>query len=265
VEKDGVRARRVREAKIATTALFFQREKDAHAGGLSGYHGLLDRIFPEGLYRKTDAHVLSYNYDRMFEIAFIDHFGRDVGQFAPYGTKLLNSGLNQLEPNVIDQERFAFLKLHGSVGMKIHSKFEDFEILPAVPLNPGAEIKIRDTLFFPSQPTPFPPNPLIAFPFERDFALDNGSEHFPMAAYIKKVWAEAERILCGASEIWLVGYRCASPDRKRFLDLLSRANPKRIVVVGPNAEDICTSLAAQNGSLRELLHAAPQTFEACFA
>jgi hypothetical protein len=86
-----------------------------------------------------------------------------------------------------------------------------------------------------------------------------------MAGYVKSVWDEAKRIMSAASEIWLLGYRCASPDRKRFMDMLSRANPKRIVVVAPNAVDICTSLAAQDSSLRETLHPAAQTFEACFA
>jgi hypothetical protein len=61
--------------------------------------------------------VLTFNYDRLFEMAFVSRFRCDVKTSCLYGESLLNSGMDYVSGGGIEvaADRFAFLKLHGSV------------------------------------------------------------------------------------------------------------------------------------------------------
>ena len=76
-ERSRRRVRRIEEAKFAVSVLFHSLESNAAAGGLKSYHSLLHRLFPsdagqhyQELLARSTARVFSFNYDRLFEIAF---------------------------------------------------------------------------------------------------------------------------------------------------------------------------------------------------
>ncbi len=99
------------------------------------------RIFPstngtgwrEAL-KNTEYRVLTFNYDRLFELALRQHFSIDVTE-AFYGPTVLNSGLYQVVPQLaeVDLTRFSLLKLHGSVGVYSHERYGDCEHLHSIP------------------------------------------------------------------------------------------------------------------------------------
>ena len=70
--------------KIATAALFLHLETQAKQLGLPRYDNFLSELFGNSV-NWTDAshqaqcHVLSFNYDRLFELAFISRFRPDTG------------------------------------------------------------------------------------------------------------------------------------------------------------------------------------------
>jgi hypothetical protein len=117
--------RLVEEAKVSVAALFLSNEAEAMRDGLAGYRSLMNRIFSSqfgtdcrAALRKTPFRVLTFNYDRLFELAFRQYFPY-VGTDAFYGPTVLNSGLSHVLPQQVevDLKRFSFLKLHGSVGL----------------------------------------------------------------------------------------------------------------------------------------------------
>src|SRR5206468_150621 len=145
----------------------------------TGYRGLMRRIFPstngtgwrEAL-KKTEYRVLTFNYDRLFELALRQHFSIDLTE-AFYGPTLLNSGLYQVVPQLaeVDLYRFSLLKLHGSVGVYSHERYGHCEHLHSVPDTAQPPAITDDQFFFrsdhrlrPNQPNP----PLIVFPHEKD-------------------------------------------------------------------------------------------------
>jgi len=65
----------------------------------------------------SHCHVLTFNYDRMFEIAFLGRFNLDG--YALYDRRVLNSGVPAISgirtKILFEPEAFSFLKLHGSI------------------------------------------------------------------------------------------------------------------------------------------------------
>jgi hypothetical protein len=119
-------------AKIATSALFLDNETEARKKVLKGYK---EYLFPavfrqadcwQNAINDSDCSVFTFNYDRLFELAFLDYFRNSEGpyairQFALYGQSVLNSGFDPTlewgrKRIAIKQGRFCFLKLHGSAG-----------------------------------------------------------------------------------------------------------------------------------------------------
>ena len=79
----GVRIRRILRAKIATAALFLALEQRAKAETLDSYQHLIRKIFPgsgdwQQRFRETRCHLLTFNYDRLFEMALLRIFGIDA-------------------------------------------------------------------------------------------------------------------------------------------------------------------------------------------
>src|SRR6266481_19111 len=57
---------------------------------------------------------MTFNYDRLFEIAFLDRF--KIEPYGLYDVRVLNSGVTLVGINIeFEPEAFSFLKLHGSV------------------------------------------------------------------------------------------------------------------------------------------------------
>lgn len=250
----------IHEAKIATAALFLDLEKKAKETGLPRYHNFLDELFGNVTYwsqasQKSSCRVLTFNYDRLFEMAFISRFKPDTGTFCLYGKYLLNSGMDfvSAQCNIeFDPNRFALLKLHGSVGIRARNEeghnnprlYTDYDDLP------GDNGKaINDELFFAhaSDPNPYnrDPEPLIVFPHEKPFVAKGTNTLLSFRDYIQPIWEEARRLVAEATEIRAIGYRFAPMDREDVLGLLLSAhNCKKLVVQNrkESVEEICQTL-----------------------
>ena len=118
--------KQIRYAKIATGALFCAREAQARkTPGFGRYKHFITQIFGGYLWqeavKEADCHVLTFNYDRLFEIAFLECF-RDIDSDRTffYGRDVLNSGFNPHagECSAVNPafDHFCLLKLHGSAG-----------------------------------------------------------------------------------------------------------------------------------------------------
>jgi len=262
VEKDRLRYDRIHDAKVATLALFHSLEAAASKSGLLSYTHFLREIFPDRgswqcLLANSHCRVLSFNYDRLFEMAFQQLFGPDTGQFALYGGAVLNSGLNVIQKRTIDFEpnRFSFLKLHGSIGMTARNEHGD----PCHyhnshgPVSCVPQKELVDDDFFPRLANPYDrrSEPLIVFPDEKDFVRSAGKNGFPYREYITKVWDHAEKLVSQAAEIWVIGYSFSPIDRPSFMRLVSAAKScKKIVVQNPEAKNLCNGLQRKFPELR---------------
>jgi hypothetical protein len=229
------------DAKIATAAFFLERE-GAVKDGLQSYRNLLNIIFGgehgRSALRSTPHRVLSFNYDRLFEIAFGQYFGLDP--FGCYGKELLNAGFEYDQSYVLeDFDRFCFLKFHGTAGTFVyeHHGQPRFWHIPA-----GRTI--NDTLFWsPSQPKN---EPLIVFPYEKDRAADSKTS-FPFDPYVRAIWQKqgyAERLVQEAQQIRVIGYSFDPNDRKAMMQLLRQSDCPIIVQnkSQDDAEQICKEL-----------------------
>jgi hypothetical protein len=253
----------IQDAKIATFALFMDLERKASETGLPRYQNFLDELFGNSTdwlqaSQKSSTHVLTFNYDRLFEMAFISRFRPDTGQYPLYGKRSLNSGLDYVSGDGIDVDpaRFAFLKLHGSVGIRVRNEestgpryYTCYDGLPGDDRKP-----INDEMFFAkaSNPNPYErdPEPLIVFPTEKPFVAEGTKTLLSFRKYVPAIWEEAKRLVAEATQIWAIGYRFAPMDRKDVLDFLKLASTKkcrRLIVqnVPGTAETICQDIKSR--------------------
>jgi hypothetical protein len=250
--------RQVGNARIATAALFMYLEKNAKQVGLPRYDYFLTELFGNSTdwakaSRNSNANILTFNYDRLFEMAFIDRFKCDTGLHPLYGKSLLNSGLDYVQGNSfgVSPDQFAFLKLHGSVGVRAREEGDhNPQIYTYYDGLPGDEqTLIDDERFFAySQnvnPYEHDPEPLIVFPHEKPFVTAGTKTLLSFRSYIPNVWAEAKRLISEATEIWAIGYSFAPMDRADVLDLFrSTTKCKKLIVQNTpgTAEMICARL-----------------------
>lgn len=244
--------RLVQEAKTAVAAMFLAKEAEAVNDGLIGYRNLLRHVFPTDLgtdyrlaLRRTPNRVVTFNYDRLFELAFRVHFPSYDSTDAPYCPAVLNSGLYQALPRrvEVDLNRFSYLKLHGSVGLYSYEEAGECAHRQDTP-DPTRPVPITDEKFFvpPGQgihsnkATPA----LVVFPHEKDFLNNYADNQLPYRFYIPEVWKAAHHFASQAKEIWIVGYSCPKPDFSAWSSLLTgAAKCRRIVVWDPCAKEIC--------------------------
>lgn len=60
--------------------------------------------------------MLTFNYDRLFEMAFLDRFSASIDGYGLYDVSVLNSGVTLPGVKIeFTPEAFSFLKLHVSV------------------------------------------------------------------------------------------------------------------------------------------------------
>jgi hypothetical protein len=189
---------------------------------------------------------LSFNYDRLFELSVFAAFADDyLKRFSPYSAQALNSGINAFgEIEDLANDRFCFLKLHGSVGMLCAEDPFGQGVQHIREVANWKDGQVTDDLFFNQKPPPrFPIEPLIAFPYEKDHIVSGKSNKLPFRGYIEKVWAHATSVLQEAGEIWIIGYSFDPTDAKYLTDRLRQARKCRRIVV-QNLPTECDRIAA---------------------
>ena len=246
-------------AKIATAALFLDKEEEARSKTLKGYKEyLLPSIFGQDQdwqcsVNNSDCCVFTFNYDRLFEIAFLDYFpGFDPQRCPLYGNWVLNSGFDPtlafgLKRLDIKPDRFCFLKLHGSAGWwarkcasPSNEKWRDY--CPASPDTPTDLPQLENWLAQDNGIYRW--EPLIAFPHEKQrFASDDAGD-FVQGPYIDEVWRHAAAVLQVAAEVTVIGYSFASIDRTHSVENLLSRTPKttRIRIENKDVEAIKQTL-----------------------
>ncbi len=244
--------RQVRDAKIATTALFLHLETKAKEAGLPRHDNFLSELFGNFVNwaeasQKSRCHVLSFNYDRLFEMAFLSRFKPDTGQYPLYGKRLLNSGLDFVTGTSIsfDVNRFSLLKLRGSAGIRVTNAAGNSDpcIYTYYDGQPGGDGNpINDERFFPQIPNRDPhegdPEPLIVFPHEKPFVAPGIPTRLPCRNYIPAVWERAGRLVAEATTIWAIGYSFAPIDRDDVVALLRQARRCKTLVVQNRPEAV---------------------------
>jgi hypothetical protein len=233
----------IRHAKVATAACFLDKEGPALQAQVGKYRTFIQRkILDEtGLSEpcqtrllRSSARVLTFNYDRLFELAFFAAFADDyLKRFFPYQPEALNSGLTAFgEINGFAKDRFSFVKLHGSVGVLCAENPFGQKTIHLRNVGNWKEEAVTDALFFPTKPAVrVEAQPMIVFPYEKDFVVSGKANKLPFRDYITQAWAHATALLKEAAEIWIIGYSFDPTDCKYLVDRLKQAeNCTRIVI-----------------------------------
>lgn len=257
-----LRNQRILNAKIATAALFLHLEQSANAQSLDGYQRLILKLFPgtgdwRHRFRNTSYRLLTFNYDRLFELALLRMFRIEPHEGQLYGEEILNSGLNNNMGRGMGfaHDRFCFLKLHGSTGMRIREEEDGPNYyLYLDGSRPGEVVNINDERFFENSPNSNPyernPEPLIVFPFEKDIVRSGSQNQLAFREYISAVWEQAEQLIASATEIRFIGYSFHPMDHGSVISLLKKARccSKLVIQNRPGeAEQICRTLAVDHG------------------
>ncbi len=247
LERENIAARRILDAKIATSAMFLARENKARQTGLRSYKSFITQILggpPWTKAREAECHILSFNYDRLFEIAFPECFPTfDLRNDPLYASDALNSGLDfnfgkwsLIQPT---PGRFSFLKMHGSAGWWVKVKRDGGRgercYCPAFPVQGLSVEEIEKTI--PKEcGGPFGWEPLLAFPHERQESQEYFNERGESsgrdwAPYINAVWQHAASVVANATEVRVIGYSFNPIDSRLMVSqLLSKATCEKIVI-----------------------------------
>jgi hypothetical protein len=232
---------------------FLEREEGVRESALCGYRDFLHDVFGErrdlGSLLTTNSRVLSFNYDRLFEMAFCSYFKLQQDCYVnAYGKELLNSGWNGAggRGEKIVPDRFCFLKLHGSAAAWILGSHGKPLYFSSAALR-DPDNCINDDFFWPPgrKLSPFGQEnaePFIVFPHEKEGVRQSG--HIPICKeYLDAIWRKAEELIGSASQVWVIGYSFDANDRMSLMGLLRRkAQDCQIFVQNPCADDICNEL-----------------------
>ncbi|HEV3210584.1 MAG TPA: hypothetical protein VGY91_09995 [Chthoniobacterales bacterium] len=265
---------RVISATLATCAAFLVKEASARATGFRAYREFLSDLFPNAetqwlrIPQSNRCHVLTFNYDRLFEMAFVDRF--IFSGYGLYDVRVLNSGVTLEGINIkFTPEAFSFLKLHGSVGGwtvdwtgtgSTKQQICYFEAPVA-----GKVITVDNDYFFSEGPDGQHPDhlkkpPLLFFPYQRQYILSTESG-FAFDSYAREVWKRATELISNATDIHVIGYSFSGIDREPMLKMLDQAHHcRRLVIQGLDAERICYKLKLDRPQLGNLIQSVPIRF-----
>jgi len=262
--------RLVEDAKAVVSAMFLAKESSPGAKTLAGYRSFLRRVFPnstrcEQALAGSPWRVLTFNYDRLFELAFRQHFTVDPTK-AFYGESLLNSGLYPLAPEKVEinTSRFSLLKLHGSVGFSSIEEYGECNHYHMIPDLLKSE-PISDEAFFFGKGQGIYSNrikpSLIVFPHEKNHLKEYPGNILPFRAYIPKVWSAAAEFVAAADELSIIGYSMPEPDWASMENLLNNTKPScHIVVQNPEAEKIAVKMRIRFPALANRITAYTASF-----
>jgi hypothetical protein len=269
--RDNYNDRIVDEAKAVVSAMFLAKEGESTARILSGYRNFLRRIFPDATHcsralARSQWRILTFNIDRLFELAFRLHFDVDMIQTF-YGPPVLNSGLFLVVPEQVhvETDRFSLLKLHGSAGfcpIEEYGHCNHYQMIP----DPRQPVPISDETFFFADGHGLYSNrmrpSLIVFPHEKSYLSEYPTNTFPFRLYIPEIWGAARQFVANADEVWIIGYSLPEADWHSIEGLLTVV-PKdcQIVIQNPLAETLAAKLRVRLPALAQRITACPVTFE----
>lgn len=255
------REERIWRAKLAMAVFLLSKEAAARSTGLDSYRNLLHKLCPgsgrwDGRLRRSNCSVLTFNYDRLFEMAFLINNGPELSGKLLYGDFYLNSGFGDIFESEIKfaDSGFCFLKLHGCAGRYVDWR----EGTPRYcrfygNIQPGEEIKIHDDTFFPKFDSG--PNmrlqPLVVFPHEKQH-VQAGGPHASYTNYLTTIWEKAEKLIADADDIWIIGYSFHALDKFSLVNLLSKATKCEQVVIqniDGEADRICREMRLEHQEL----------------
>lgn len=119
--------RTISYARVATDAFFLALEREVIPAQLESYRNYWHEALGPfndnwlGAFPETRHRLLSFNYDRMPELALRRHFPSAVGDDTArdlWGPQTLNTGLAAYSKYEVKASRFCYLKLHGSIGIE---------------------------------------------------------------------------------------------------------------------------------------------------
>lgn len=270
IELENLERDQILNAKRATEAVFLELEGNARKSGLQGYRDFFNIIFegnrnPSAL-ESTTSRVLSFNYDRLFEIAFADYFSLDSSSDC-YGRNFMNSGFDffRRKGAAVAPGRFCFLKLHGTAGMLVAEQYGEARYGWSAALH-NSNLTVDDNLFWPAgrKQSFHPkenPEPLIVFPFEKDRARSGGTT-FLFDNYIRAIWGEAEKpghaekLVQEAKQLRVIGYSFDPNDRKAMIELLRKTTDCEIIIRNKDMEaaaSVCAELGLEYPDLTRRL------------
>lgn len=247
-------------ARIATDAYFLSLEHKVTGVQLQSYkdywHQALGSYSDEwsGRFPQTRHRLLSFNYDRMPELALYRYFPRASGEGSGrdiWGPEILNTGLSSTSKFSVIGDRFCYLKAHGSIGVEPigqgHFEYAFGErIKHYIAIGTGSR-EVADNLYFTgkSDEDGFPAPgrvPLLAFPADKQ-RIEAGEEDYNLKEYLSAVRPAAERAFANAEEVRVIGYSFQAPDKDWLLSLI-RLAPKdaRLILHNPAAPSICKIL-----------------------
>jgi hypothetical protein len=244
-------------ARIATDAFFLHLESQIDRAAMEPvknlWHEILGPSTDESAYEfpRTKYRLVSFNYDRVPEIAFTRFFsGGSNVQLDPYSTQILNCGLNYREGPTFRQDAFCYLKLHGTIGVEPVGEnervFDNHFRHYASFTHPDGSFQVNDTHYFKDEmdadglPT-WKVMPLIVFPADKQ-RVEAGGQDYNLAEYINAIREQAAKIFQQARQIRIIGYSFHPADKEWLVSLLRSAPDAKKIVVNPHANEICEEL-----------------------
>ncbi len=237
------------DAKLAMSVYFLSIEDVAVERALLNYTAFFEDLFRYGnsellneRVKSTPCRVITYNYDRLLERAFIawakriEPYNEDMASgLDGFVTKYLNTGFG--DPHKIDfeEDRFSLLKLHGGVGQ--FSRTNDFGFKHIYRPEFGSSIPdLIDKNHY--RPEEYPNDiPTLIFPADKSEknSKQNGSS---FVEYMKAFKSQALAFCQQAEEIQIIGYSIQPIDYFSFKSMIAAAKDcKRIIVRNRASEE----------------------------
>lgn len=239
----------IRDAKLAMSVHFLSLEDAAVERAFWNYRRFFEELFRYGKsdllaarVKATPCRVITYNYDRLFERAFIkwanqiEPDNKDMASgLDGFVTTFLNTGFGDPHSIAFEQDRFSLLKLHGGVGQ--FSRTKDFGFKHIYRPQFGSFIPdYTDRDYY--RPEEFANDiPTLIFPADKNLknSNQNGSS---FVEYMKAVENQAMAFCQNAEEIQIIGYSIQQIDYFSFKGMIEAAKDcKRIVVRNRASEE----------------------------
>jgi len=230
------------DAKLAMSIYFLAIEDAAVERALLNYTAFFEELFGFGnseqlneRVKSTPCRVITYNYDRLFERAFIawakriEPYNKDMADgLDGFVTKYLNTGLGDLHKILFEQNRFSLLKLHGGVGQFSRTNDYGFKHIYRPQFGSSTAEFIDENHYKPEGYSN--DIPTLIFPADKNVKNSNQNSS-SFIEYMKAVENQALAFCNQAEEIQIIGYSVQPIDYFSFKTMIAAAKDcKRIIV-----------------------------------